>query len=160
MARKIDLTKPLDEFELKYLVSRDRWNDIRTNARNLGIAPPAMPNKRDIRAQVPKTGVNARKRDDTFQAIKKALGIKGADDVPEPESETPTASDGKVDYKKLTVPQLKEELDKRRSDYEASGDNEAVEEVSYTNEDRKDDLVAKLELDDEASAPVSEDDGE
>jgi hypothetical protein len=155
MAKEIDLTKPLSEFDLRYLVSRDRWNDIRTNARNLGIAEPAMPNKRDIRAQVPKTGVNARKRDDTFEAIKKALGIKGADDAPGEEG-TPEEG-GKVDYKKLTVPQLKEELDKRRADYEASGDTEAVEEVSYTNEDRKDDLVAKLELDDEVS---TEDDGE
>lgn len=153
MARKIDLTKPLNEAELKYLVQRDRWKDIRTNAANLGIEPPAMPNKRDIRAQRPRTGVNARKREDSFAAIAKAMGIK----LDSEESEDPSTPESNadsvraVDYGKLTVPQLKEELDKRRADYEAAGDTDAVEDVSYTKDDLKDDLVAKLQLDDEAS---------
>lgn len=153
MARIIDLTKPMSEAELKYLVQRDRWKEIRTNAENLGIEPPAMPSKRDIRAQRPRTGVNARKREDSFEAIAKAMGIKTGSTAEEPMApeQSTSGEQRKVDYSKLTVPQLKEELDKRRADYEAAGDTDAVEDVSYIKDDLKDDLVAKLQLDDEAS---------
>lgn len=147
MAREIDLTKKLSEDDLRYLVDRDRWGDIRTNADNLGVDAPNLPTARAIRAQVPRRQL---KEADAFDKLAKTLGVS----VSKEDDDTvvaPSAGSGKIDYKQLTVPQLKEELDKRRQDYEASGDNEAVADVSYTNTDRKEDLVAKLELDDEAA---------
>lgn len=144
MSREIDLTKRLDEDELKYLVDRDRWDDLRTNAENLGLPEPNLPSARGIRAQVPRKQL---RNTDAFDKIAEQMGVRVGGDEP-----TPVSGPQPVDYKKLTVPQLREELDKRRKDYEASGDSDAVMDVSYATTDRKEDLVAKLELDDEASA--------
>lgn len=158
MSREIDLTKRLDEDELRYLVDRDRWDDIRTNAENLDRDVPNLPSARGIRAQAPRKQL---RNSDAFDKIAKQLGVRVSKDdddmdevvAPEP---TPAAGPQPVDYTKLTVPQLKEELDKRRKDYEAAGDSEAVGDVSYTDGDKKGDLVAKLQLDDEAAETTDE----
>lgn len=60
-----------------------------------------------------------------------------------------------VDYGKLSVDQLKAELKKRQDDYAAAEDEEGLEAVSFTKDDKKADLVAKLEADD--AAQVEED---
>lgn len=152
MSRKIDLTKQLDEDELRYLVDRDMWDALRENADNLGIPAPNLPSARGIRAQVPRKQL---RNTDAFDNIAKAMGVQVKKDDGEPTSPTPppdpaaTGSGGPVDYNKLTVMQLKEELDKRRADYEREGDNEGVDLVSYSNSDKKEDLVTKLQLDDD-----------
>jgi hypothetical protein len=156
MSREIDLTKKLDEDELRYLVDRDMWDALRENARNLDLPEPNLPSARGIRAQVPRKQL---RNTDAFDQIAKQMGVKASQGEDSGEGTTapvlaPQQGDqGRklVDYTKLTVPQLKEELDKRRKEYEDAGDSEAVAEVSYTNDDRKDDLVAKLQLDDEAT---------
>lgn len=146
MSKEIDLTKPLSEDDLRYLVDRCRWEDIRQNAANLDLPEPVLPSARGIRAQVPRSQL---KNTDSFDKIAEQLNVKlGGDEVESSEA----AADGPVDYNKLTVPQLKEELDKRRTAYEAEGDSDAVADVSYTSEDKKGELVAKLELDDEAQS--------
>lgn len=57
-----------------------------------------------------------------------------------------------VDYSTMKVEELKAELDRRRELYERDGDTEGVDAVSYTKADKKDDLVALLETDDEELA--------
>lgn len=163
MAMQIDLTKKLDEGELRYLIERDRWDDIRENARNLGLQEPNLPSARGIRMQTPRKQLRNVAADTAFKGIADQLGVSvskdddgmGAPSARSSETPPPPADPQPVDYTKLTVMQLKEELDKRRKEYELAGDSDAVTEVSYTNDDRKDDLVAKLQLDDEA---VTEDD--
>lgn len=162
MAIEIDLTQQLTEFELKYLVQRCRWDDIRQNAENLGIAEPNLPSVRDLRRQVPRKQL---KNTDNFDKIAKQLGVKRekGDDEEDggeepvalqesPEAVVPVA----VDYNKLTVPQLKEELDKRREQYQAQDDQEAAADVAYTTDDKKPDLISKLEYDDEAQVEAGD----
>lgn len=148
MAREIDLTKTLSEDDLRYLTDRNRWADIRRNAENLGLDVPNLPTSRDLRAQVPR---NRLRDKDAFEDIAQKLGVT-TEAASEDADEAASDEQKPVDYSKLTVPQLKEALDKRRADYEAVGDSEAVADVSYTAEDKKGDLVAKLQLDDEASS--------
>jgi hypothetical protein len=151
MSRDIDLTKRLDEDELRYLVDRDRWDDLRTNAENLGMPVPNLPSARGIRAQVPRRQM---RNTDAFDKIAQQMGVQvNKDDAESPPSSPvappPPSGPQPTDYSKLTVPQLKEELDKRRKEYEDDGDAEGVELVSYAGDARKDDLVAKLQLDDD-----------
>lgn len=155
MSREIDLTKPLSEDELRYLVDRDRWDDLRTNASNLGLDEPNLPSARGIRAQVPRKQL---RNMDAFDKIAKAMDVPVAKDegeatpTPTPAAAPEGDAGGKVNYDKLTVPQLQEELDKRRKEYEGAGDTEGVELVSYSQGDRKGDLVSKLQLDDDSVA--------
>jgi hypothetical protein len=156
MSREIDLTKRLSEDELKYLVDRDRWDDLRENARNLDLPEPNLPSARGIRMQVPRKQLQ---HNEAFDDIAKQMGVQLSDDDGDGDagpSQGTVRSEGPVDYNELTVPQLKEELDKRRADYEKSGDSDAVADVSYTKDEKKADLVAKLQLDDEASAEDDE----
>lgn len=162
MTKEIDLEKPLSEFDLRYLVDRCRWEDIRMNAEALGLPEPNLPSQRGLRAQVPRAQL---RNTDSFKAIASQLEVKLEDDEPEPEEESfpPDGDDGDdgviaVNYSKLTVPQLQEELSKRREEYVQLGDDEGVTAVSFSKEDKKGDLVAKLEADDEAIQ--SEDDDE
>jgi hypothetical protein len=153
MSREIDLTKRLSEDELRYLVDRDRWDDLRTNADNLGLDAPNLPSARGIRQQVPRRQL---RNTDAFDDIAKSLGVsvtKEDDEASPPADSAATAEEGDkpVDYTKLTVPQLKEELDKRRKEYELAGDAEAVKDVTYDTKATKPDLVAQLQLDDEAA---------
>jgi len=149
MSREIDLTKRLDEDELRYLVDRDMWDALRENARNLKLPEPNLPSARGIRAQVPRKQL---RNSDAFDKIASQLGVGVTEETSEPQQEAVTPDEPKaVDYTKLTVPQLKEELDKRRADYEAAGDSVAVADVSYANDARKDDLVKMLQDDDEAA---------
>jgi hypothetical protein len=154
MSKEIDLTKPLSEFDLKYLVDRQRWADIRQNAANLDLPEPNLPSARGLRAQVPRSQLRGT---DDYNAIAAQLKVKlsdeseGADTAPAQEQGAETG--GAVDYTKLTVPQLREEMDKRRQQYESDGDTEGVELMTYASDARKDDLVSALKLDDE------EDDG-
>src|ERR1044072_3063730 len=164
MAYEVDLTKKLSEDDLRFLVDRNRWDDIRKNAENLGLDVPNLPSARGIRAQTPR--VELRRAQAPFDKSAKMLGVKTDGDPDETEEQRSVAPNTvsteqsdepkTVDYNKLTVPQLQEELDKRRQDYEAAGDNDAVADVSYTSDDRKSDLVRKLQDDDAAQA----DDGE
>lgn len=154
MSREIDLTKPLSEDELRYLVDRDRWDDLRANAEHLGIDAPNLPSARGIRAQVPRKQM---RNTDAFDMIAAQLGVSVAKDdgegTPTPVPAAASAETGagkKVNYDKLTVPQLKEEMDKRRQDYEADEDGEGVQLMTYASDARKDDLVAALKLDDQA----------
>lgn len=156
MSREIDLTKRLSEDELRYLVDRDRWDDLRTNADNLGIDAPNLPSARGLRMQVPAKQL---RNTDAFDRIAETMGVpvaKEDDTSPAPDSaataETTESEDGKpVDYNKLTVMQLKEELDSRRKQYEEAGDDEAVKDVTYEAKATKPDLIAQLQLDDEAA---------
>lgn len=143
MARRIDLTKKLTDEELVYLVDRSRWKDLREYARIHELPPPRLPNAANVRAQEPRVGVKARKLPDVVAELSVAFGRSQQ----EPGEEQSGESSAR-DWSMLTVPQLKEELDKRRAQYEKSEDSEGVEVVSYTNEDRKDDLVKKLYDDD------------
>lgn len=145
MSKEVDLTKPLSAFDLKYLVDRCRWDDIRQNAANLDLPEPVLPSARGIRAQVPRSQL---RNTDTFDRIADQLGVKLSDDEDGAAPETPEEPQA-VDYAKLTVPQLKEEMDKRRSQYEGEGDTEGVELMTYAGDARKDDLVSALKLDDE-----------
>lgn len=162
MAREIDLSKQLSEDDIRYLVDRGRWNDLRTNARNLGLPEPNLPNQRDLRAQKPRVGVRARKGEDAYAAIARALQSEPAEtlsaEVHEdaPRLPQPEKTDTATDYTKLTVPQLKEELDKRRTEYETDGDTEGVELVSYASDAKKDELVRKLQDDDASVEPDDE----
>jgi hypothetical protein len=156
MTLKIDLTKRLTADELRYLVDRDRWEDLRENARNLGIEEPNLPSARGIRAQVPRRQL---RNTDAFDSIAKQMGIKLRKEDEEPSSVStpqPTSeSDARVNYEKLTVPQLKEEMDKRREQYAGEEDGEGVELMTYASDAKKSDLVAALALDDQG-----EDEGE
>lgn len=144
MSKKVDLTKPLSEDDLRYLVDRCRWDDLRENAANLGMDEPTLPSSRGLRAQVPRAELS---NTDSFDDIAEQLGVRTTDAEGDVAASEKTAADR---YRSMTVPQLKEELDKRRADYEAGEDPdmEAAGEVSYTNEDRKDALVQKLVDDD------------
>lgn len=156
MALKIDLTKQLTEGELQYLVDRDRWDDIRDNARNLGRDIPNLPSARGIRMQVPRKQL---RNTDAFDNIAKQLGVKVTKDEDDldadgnPITPTPPQQDGggeqrTVNYSKMTVPQLKEEMDSRRKRYETEEDSEGVELMTYTEDALKKDLVTALEMDD------------
>lgn len=178
MSKDIDLTKPLSEFDLRYLVDRMRWDDIRENARNLGLPEPTLPSARGLRAQVPRSQLH---NTDDFNRIAEQLKVPvGEEDEPQsprqdPVSErraqvtagdtrTPTGddTDPAAGYKKMTVPQLQEELDRRREDYLAGDDpdEEAAQEVSYSSGDKKDDLIQKLLDDDRAVAEANQDDNQ
>lgn len=162
MSRKIDLTKQLDEDELRYLVDRDMWDALRENAENLGLDAPNLPSARGIRAQVPRKQL---RNTDAFYNIAKAMGVKVAKPDDALDSGAPSnsaAAEGgdeqkAVNYDKLTVPQLKEEMDKRRADYERDEDNEGVTLMTYSEGVLKRDLVAALTLDDEQSEDDEDD---
>lgn len=141
MAREIDITKPLSADDLRYLVDRDRWEEIRENADNLGLDVPNLPSARGIRAQVPRKQLQ---NTDEFDRIAKMMHVQTGD---EPAPEQPPTG---MDYTKLTVPQLKEEMDKRRQQYEAEDDSEGVALMSYPNDAKKVDLVQALQMDDGA----------
>lgn len=156
MSKEVDLTKPLSENDLRYLVDRDRWDDIRTNAANLGLPEPVLPSARGLRAQVPRFKLP---RPDAFDDIAKQLQVQrdepteDAPEIPVPEEtggeQTEQTGGEPVDYTKLTVPQLKEEMDNRRKQYEQEDDTEGVELMTYSSDTRKDDLVSALQMDDE-----------
>ena len=55
-----------------------------------------------------------------------------------------------VDYSSWTVPQLQSELRKRQDAYAEAEDEEGLEAVSFTKDDKKADLITKLTEDDEA----------
>ena len=166
MAREIDLTKKLSEDDLRYLVDRNRWDDIRTYADNQGIDEPRLPSARSLRAQTPRSRIVT----DGFERIAEQLGVSvessGEEDQGEPVSgggqqapqQPASQSSEEQRYNGMTVPQLKEELDKRRAEYMAGEDPDAdaAAEVSYTNDDRKPDLVKKLVDDDAAQADIDE----
>lgn len=57
-----------------------------------------------------------------------------------------------VDYSTMKVEDLKAELDRRREQYERDNDQDGVTAVAYAKSDKKDDLVALLETDDEELA--------
>lgn len=57
-----------------------------------------------------------------------------------------------VDYSAMKVEDLKAELDRRRELYERDNDQDGVAAVTYSKSDKKDDLVALLETDDEELA--------
>lgn len=163
MAMQIDLTKQLNEGELRYLIERDRWDDIRENARNLGKPEPALPSARGIRMQTPRRQLRNVAAETAFKGIADQLGVSVAteDETEQPpanaaENPPPPSDPQPVDYSRLTVPQLKEEMDKRRTKYERDGDKEGVDLMTYASDARKDDLVSALKLDDEQS----EDDGD
>ena len=61
-------------------------------------------------------------------------------------------------YESKTIKELQSELDRRRKGYEAAGDDEGVEAVTYTKSDKKDDLIVLLREDDEAVAEPAEED--
>lgn len=177
MAKEIDLTKPLNEDEIKYLVDRCRWRDLRLYCANMGLEEPNLPDAAGIRRADPTIGVNANELPGAYKALalagepqaSKAFeqapeqpeGAEtgeprrfGAQPPPAPqepdqgaegEGSTPPAPD----YKAMTVAQLQAKLDERREDaVKEEADQEIIENLSYTRDDRKDDLVAKLELDD------------
>lgn len=157
MSREIDLTKRLNEDELRYLVDRDMWEALRENARNLGMDEPNLPSPRGIRQQVPRTQL---RYTDEFAVIAKSMGVPLSDDEGS-DAATPASAPGAegspspptgpqpMDYTKLTVPQLKEEMDKRRTQYEKDGDAEGVQLMTYGSDARKDDLISALQLDDD-----------
>lgn len=173
MAMEIDLTKPLNEDEIKYLVERCRWRDLRMYAANMGLDEPMLPDAAGIRRADPLVGVNASELPGAYKALVMA-GEGQAANVPPPSEQPAGAPTGdvrqfpsqpqaiagqggpvvKTDWTQLTVPQLKQELDSRREEAQKEDppDPEVVDLLSYTNDDRKDDLVAKLNLDDEAIA--------
>jgi len=72
--------------------------------------------------------------------------------APDPQMEEPVTG-----YDAWTVALLKAELDNRREAYLAGEDEEGAEAVSYTNSDKKADLVVLLTEDDEAQLPPEED---
>jgi hypothetical protein len=171
MAKEIDLTKPLSEFDLRYLVDRNRWDDIRKNAEHLDKDVPNLPSARGLRRQVPRKQLTDT---DAFDKIAEQLGVKvtGEHDVrpqevtapppvvPTQQAQAPAGPVDKsalpppkeeVDYEKLTVPQLKEEMDGRRQKYQTEDDEEGVQLMTYAGDARKSDLVAALKLDDEQS---------
>lgn len=151
MAKKIDLEKPLNEDELRYLVDRDRWDDIRTNADNLGIDVPNLPSPRGIRMQVPRKQLE--KANDGFDRIAKMMHVQREADPDEEDAGSPAPDEPEtVDYNKLTVMQLKEELDKRKTEYETDNDADGVALVSYPADAKKGDLIALLQLDDEETS--------
>lgn len=78
--------------------------------------------------------------------------------LPAAEGQDPNAEElpVEVDYAGLTVAALKAELDRRKAAYEAAGDEEGVEAVTYTSADKKDDLIALLETDDEETSEEDE----
>lgn len=153
MSKEIDLTKPLTHGELQYLVDRDRWDDLRENARNLGLPEPVLPSARGIRAQVPRKQL---RNTDALDRIADQLGVSVPNDEeteqpPARQAENPPPPFGPqpTDWNKLTVVQLKEEMDKRRGQYERDDDQEGVKLMTYAGDARKDDLVSALQLDDE-----------
>lgn len=143
MAREVDLTKPLSEDDLRYLVDRDRWDDLRTNADNLGIEAPNLPSARGIRAQVPRRQLQNVEGEQAFGRIAKMMHVQRGDE-PAPEQPETTGTD----YTKLTVPQLKEEMDKRRQQYQSDNDSEGVALMTYQGDAKKVDLVQALQMDD------------
>lgn len=178
---KVDLTKPLNEDEIKYLVERCRWRDLRTYAANMGLDEPMLPDARGIRQADPTIGVNKAELPGAYRALA-LVGEKQAEKAaPDPDAQPPSAPSGemhgpqsmadvgtgqseqttaeKTDWSKLTVPQLKQELDRRREEEESSEepDSDVIENLSYSDTDRKDDLVTKLNLDDEAIARAEAD---
>ena len=159
MSRNIDVTKQLDEDELRYLVDRDMWDALRENARNLGMPEPQLPSARGIRMQTPRRQLRNVAAETAFKGIADQLGVsvkgqEAEDDQALAASETPPLPAGSqpTDWNKLTVAQLKEEMDKRRGQYEQEDDQEGVTLMTYAGDARKDDLVAALKLDDEADS--------
>lgn len=151
MSREIDLTKKLSEDDLRYLVDRDMWDALRENAANLGLPEPNVPSARGIRAQVPRKQIQY---DDALAKIAKQMKVsvsRASDDEDgDGSAQGGGESDARVNYEKMTVPQLKEEMDKRRAEYQAGDDAEGVELMTYHSDAKKGDLVAALALDDQA----------
>lgn len=133
MSRKIDLDQPLSDYDRKYLLDRDQWQDLQYNAEVLGeeFSPPG---------QLPETGPEA-----TINALgPTALTPEQQAAYQEAENSGPS-----VDYNSLTVTELKAELDDRLAETEADDERE---NLAYGARDTKDVLVAKLEKDDEIVA--------
>jgi hypothetical protein len=178
MTMNVDLTKPLNEHEIKYLVDRCRWADLRTYCVNMGLDEPALPDAKSIRAQDVRMGVNATQLPGAYAALAIAgegkaeqaaeLGGDPTTPVRQPtqfpdNSSTQGANQiPKTDWSKLTVPQLQQELDKRREEAEREDDpdQEVIDNLSYAKDARKDELVAKLDLDDEAIAQAERENAE
>jgi hypothetical protein len=152
MSKKIDLTKKLSEFDLKYLVDRNRWSDLREYAEIHDLPEPALPSVRDLRRQVPRSQL---RNTDSFADIAKALKVSTSNEADDGD-ETPPGSaqpeDRTVFYGKLTVPQLKEEMDSRKAKYEAEEDADGVALMTYAKDEIKADLIARLVADDEDEA--------
>lgn len=185
MSRKLDITKPLSADEIKYMLDRDMWRELRQYCANMGLEMPVLPDKARIRGAEPLVGVGATVLPDPYKALA-LVGEKQAEKAaPDPDAQPPSAPSGvmhgpegqfppqtpqpsatvpseRTDWSKLTVDQLKEELDSRREEAQKEDppDTDALENLSYTKDDRKDDLVTKLNLDDEAIARAAEEDND
>jgi hypothetical protein len=151
MSKEIDLTKKLSAFDLKYLVDRNRWSDLREYAEIHDLPEPPLPSVRDLRRQVPRSQL---RKADGFSEIAEALGVTeekddGGDTTP---SGSAQPEDRTAFYTKLTVPQLKEEMDSRKAKYEAEEDGDGVALMTYAKDEVKADLVARLVADDEDEA--------
>lgn len=135
MSRQIDLTKKLSAEDRAYLDARGRFVEIaRNDAQFAGEGSKAS-------GSAP-GGAGSTSPGSEAGSTPDAPALPGAQPV--------------VDYKSMTVQDLKAELDKRKAAYEAAEDVDGAADVSYTSTDKKDDLVTLLEEDDAATADEDE----
>jgi|SRR5688500_3524957 len=144
MAREIDLEKKLSDADRKYLSDRDRWRDLLDNYNRFGGTKPNLPK------DLPQTGPDATRDalgpgaltpEEERQRLLEAQGLaNGGDD----------GSGDEVDYNDMTVPELHEELSGRAASDDLTDEQRA--NLAFTKTDKKADLVARLDRDDELEA--------
>lgn len=138
MSLDIDHDKKYSDKEVQYLRDRDQWRLLLANFERFGGEKPVLPGEAPQtgpESNVNRLGPTALTREQeraSLQAALAALDEQEAEEV--------------IPYEKLTVPELRAELDGRKA--EAATDEEKAN-LEYTAKDKKDELVARLDKDDE-----------
>lgn len=138
MSRDIDLSKPLSAADRQYLVDRDRWRDL---ALADGHEDPERA-KRD-----------ASEANDITQGRRPPTVFGEQALVQQANAETPVEPEEDIPYSEWTFDELKAELDARKADAIAAGMSEEDAKKAFSKGGGQNDLVARLEADDERVAP-------
>lgn len=137
MAKEIDLSKKLSDEDRSYLYQRNRWKDVLANYNEFGGEEPLVP------TGVPVTGP---------ASLVNAAGLDGLTAEQQAAYQDGQPSDEPVEYEKLTKAQLQEELDSRKADAQT---DEEKSNLDHKGNETKDQLIARLDRDDELVASRS-----
>jgi hypothetical protein len=146
MAREIDFDSKLSEEDREYLYQRNKWREVLDNYERFGGPTPIVPKDTPVTgpgSNVAALGPTAITAEQQAEYDRQAASGGGGDASDE---------DEEVDYESLTVPELRAELDKRKSEGGAELSDEEKSNLTYTTSDKKADLVKRLDRDDELVA--------
>jgi hypothetical protein len=130
MSREIDLTKKLSPEDREYLYQRNGWRLVKANYEEFGGDDPV------VAEGVPVTGP---------ESLVDAAGLDALTPEQQQAAQAGEAGDG-ADYESMTKPELQAELDVRKKD--AATDEERAN-LAYKSGENKDQLIARLDKDDE-----------